>query len=229
MQTKKWRLHCAGCDTVPPSTRPPTLRRSRHLHLHSIPRRWKQHIPRNYGSHPAEHHRNNHQCEHLKTCANNIIISGQLMSTNAYMALQLQVIIFSMVLHLGPGRFFSFVIVYTVGKTPWTGDQPVAMTLRTHRTTQAQNKCRQDIHTSTGIWTHDLSVRGDEDGSYLTARSVCDRPCNYNGGWYKSRKITMHINACRPIREVLWKEQFDVQLTAYFCVVCRSWWLVKCN
>jgi hypothetical protein len=24
------------------------------------------------------------------------------------------------------GRFFSFVILYTVGRTPWTGDQPVA-------------------------------------------------------------------------------------------------------
>jgi hypothetical protein len=37
---------------------------------------------------------------------------------------------------LGPGRFFSFVIRYTVGRTPWTGDQPVARPLPTHRTTQ---------------------------------------------------------------------------------------------
>jgi hypothetical protein len=38
----------------------------------------------------------------------------------------------------GRGRFFffSFVILYTVGKTPWTGDQPVARPLLTHRTTQ---------------------------------------------------------------------------------------------
>jgi hypothetical protein len=33
------------------------------------------------------------------------------------------------------GRFFSFVILYTVGRTPWTGNQPVARPLPTHRTT----------------------------------------------------------------------------------------------
>jgi hypothetical protein len=36
---------------------------------------------------------------------------------------------------LGPGRFFSFVILYTVSRTPWTGDLPVARPLPTHRTT----------------------------------------------------------------------------------------------
>jgi hypothetical protein len=32
---------------------------------------------------------------------------------------------------------------YTVGRTPWMGDQPIARPLRTHRTTQAQNKRTQ--------------------------------------------------------------------------------------
>jgi hypothetical protein len=41
------------------------------------------------------------------------------------------------------GRFFSFLILYTVGRTPWTGDQPVARPLRTHGTTQTQNKPTQ--------------------------------------------------------------------------------------
>jgi hypothetical protein len=40
-----------------------------------------------------------------------------------------------------PGRFFfSFLILYTVGRTPWTGDQPVSRPLPMHRTTQTQNK-----------------------------------------------------------------------------------------
>jgi hypothetical protein len=43
---------------------------------------------------------------------------------------------------VGP-RFFSFLIVYTVGRTPWTGDQPVAKPLPRHRTTQTQNKRTQ--------------------------------------------------------------------------------------
>jgi hypothetical protein len=41
---------------------------------------------------------------------------------------------------LGLGRFFIFLILYAVGGTPWTGDQPVARLLPTHRTTQTQNK-----------------------------------------------------------------------------------------
>jgi hypothetical protein len=41
------------------------------------------------------------------------------------------------------GRFFSFLILYTVGRTPRTGDQPVARPLPTHRTTQIQNKRTQ--------------------------------------------------------------------------------------
>jgi hypothetical protein len=41
------------------------------------------------------------------------------------------------------GRFFSCLIFYTVGWTPWTGDQPVARPLATHRTTQTQNKRTQ--------------------------------------------------------------------------------------
>jgi hypothetical protein len=32
------------------------------------------------------------------------------------------------------GRFFSFLILYTVGRSPWTGHQPVARPLPTHNT-----------------------------------------------------------------------------------------------
>jgi hypothetical protein len=35
----------------------------------------------------------------------------------------------------GLGRFFSILFLYTIGKTPWTVDQPVARPLPTHRTT----------------------------------------------------------------------------------------------
>jgi hypothetical protein len=41
---------------------------------------------------------------------------------------------------LGLGSFFSFLILYTVGRTPWTGDQPVARPLPTRRTTQTQKR-----------------------------------------------------------------------------------------
>jgi hypothetical protein len=41
------------------------------------------------------------------------------------------------------GRFFTFLILYTVGRAPWTGDQPIAMPLHTHGTKQTQNKRTQ--------------------------------------------------------------------------------------
>jgi hypothetical protein len=44
---------------------------------------------------------------------------------------------------LGPGPFFSFLILNTVGRTPWTGDQPIARPLPTYRTAQTLNKCTQ--------------------------------------------------------------------------------------
>jgi hypothetical protein len=42
-----------------------------------------------------------------------------------------------------PWPIFQFLNLYTVGKTPWTGDQRVARPLPTHRTTQTQNKRTQ--------------------------------------------------------------------------------------
>jgi hypothetical protein len=44
---------------------------------------------------------------------------------------------------LNLGRFFSFLILYSDGMTPWTVDQPVAGPLHTHITTQTQNKPTQ--------------------------------------------------------------------------------------
>jgi hypothetical protein len=43
----------------------------------------------------------------------------------------------------GPWPLFQFLNLYTVGKIPWTGDQPVARPLPAHRTAQTQNKRTQ--------------------------------------------------------------------------------------
>jgi hypothetical protein len=61
------------------------------------------------------------------------------------------------------GRSFCLLILYTVGRTPWTGDQPVARPLPTHRTTQTQNKLTQTPMPWGGPETHDLSVPASED------------------------------------------------------------------
>jgi hypothetical protein len=68
---------------------------------------------------------------------------------------------------LDHGRFFSFVILYTAGRTPWTGDQAAARPLPAHR-------INSDIHASSGIETHESSVPAGEDGSYLRSRGHGD-------------------------------------------------------
>jgi hypothetical protein len=44
------------------------------------------------------------------------------------------------VILLDLGQFFSFLILYTIDRTPWMRHKPVARPLPTHRTTQTQNK-----------------------------------------------------------------------------------------
>jgi hypothetical protein len=39
------------------------------------------------------------------------------------------------------GSFFSFLILYTVSRTPWAGDQPVARPLPTHRINSHRHPC----------------------------------------------------------------------------------------
>jgi hypothetical protein len=46
------------------------------------------------------------------------------------------------------GLFFQFLNPYTVGRTPWTVNQPVARPLPTQRTTHRRNTY---IHASSGI------------------------------------------------------------------------------
>jgi hypothetical protein len=64
-------------------------------------------------------------------------------------------------------RFVSlqFLNPKRVGRTPWTGDQPVARPLPT----QTEKK-QTYIHTFSGIRTHDPSVRATEDSSCLRPR-----------------------------------------------------------
>jgi hypothetical protein len=75
----------------------------------------------------------------------------------------------------GLGRFFSFLVVYTVGRTPWKGNQPVGRPLPAHRVTQTQNKHTQTSIPRRGIRTQDRSVRAGEDGSCLRPRGHCAR------------------------------------------------------
>jgi hypothetical protein len=80
-------------------------------------------------------------------------------------------LVFSLALQspLGPGLFFSFMIIFTDGRALWTGDHLVARPLPTHTTTQTQNKRinTPSIHALCGIRTHDPSFRASEESSCL--------------------------------------------------------------
>jgi hypothetical protein len=87
----------------------------------------------------------------------------------------------------GPWPLFQFLNQYTVGRTPWTGDQLFSMPLPTNRTTQPQNKTLADIHASSGIRAHDPSVLAGEDSSCFRLRSRCDRHGMNMVGEFKER------------------------------------------
>jgi hypothetical protein len=50
-----------------------------------------------------------------------------------------------------PWRFFIFLTLYTVRRTPWTGDQHFARPVPAHRTTQTQNKRTQTSMSRVGF------------------------------------------------------------------------------
>jgi hypothetical protein len=52
---------------------------------------------------------------------------------------------------VGPWPLFQFLNLYIVGRTPCTGDQPVARPLPTYRTTQTQNKSTQTAMPGVGF------------------------------------------------------------------------------
>jgi hypothetical protein len=69
--------------------------------------------------------------------------------------------------------------IWTVGRTPWTGDRPDARPLPTHRITQ-HRKTRTHIHAMSRIRTHDPSVRTAEDSTCLRLRGHWDRQYGLN-------------------------------------------------
>jgi hypothetical protein len=74
-------------------------------------------------------------------------------------------------------RFFSFLILYTVGRTPWTGNQPVARPLSTRRSTQTQDKLTQTPHCLEWDSNPRLQCSSGRRQFSLITRGHCDRLC----------------------------------------------------
>jgi hypothetical protein len=83
--------------------------------------------------------------------------------------------IFSSHSHLEYRSDFSvLLIIFTEGRTPWTGDQLVARPLPKHRATQTQNKSihTPNIHALCGIQTHDPGFRASKETTCLRNRGI---------------------------------------------------------
>jgi hypothetical protein len=94
-----------------------------------------------------------------------------------YLPIYLSIYGFTVVL-LDLSRFFSFLILYTVSRTPWMSDQPVARPPPTYTTTQTQNK-RTHRHSFLECDSNPRSQLSREGrwffGSCLRPRGRCDR------------------------------------------------------
>jgi hypothetical protein len=88
------------------------------------------------------------------------------------------------------GRFFSFLIPYTVGRTPWTGDQPVARLLPTHRTTQKRNKRTQTSIPWVGF---EHTIPAFERAKRVYALSNCDRRLSTYSLHKRNQYIGHHV------------------------------------
>jgi hypothetical protein len=79
------------------------------------------------------------------------------------------------------GGFFRFLILYTVGRTPWTGDQPDARPIPIQHNTNTE-QTHTYIHVLSGIRTHEPSVRAGEDILCLRPHGHCGRlnPTRYS-------------------------------------------------
>jgi hypothetical protein len=76
---------------------------------------------------------------------------------------------------VGPCSLLSVLILYTIGRTPWMGDQLVAWPLPAHRTTQTQNEHTQISMSWVGFETTTTALERAK-----TARAL-DRPATVIG------------------------------------------------
>jgi hypothetical protein len=116
-------------------------------------------VLRRSGTEPSISHRYTCICKKIKVKRNH------LRELDVYWRKIIIIIIIIMLYRplLGLGRFFSFLILYTVGRIPWTGDQPVVRPLPIHRI----NAHNTAIHALSGIRTQDPSIRASE-GQIMT-------------------------------------------------------------
>jgi hypothetical protein len=80
---------------------------------------------------------------------------------------------------VGPWPLFQFLNLYTVGRTLWTGDQPFARPLPTHKTTQTQNTRRETSMPRVGFELTILVFERAKTFHALDPGGHCARQCSH--------------------------------------------------
>jgi hypothetical protein len=97
--------------------------------------------------------------------------------------------------------------LYTICRTAWTSDRPVARALHKHRTTQTQNKRTHthtaNIHALSGTRTHDHSLQTNENSSCLSRSATVTGACIINATKYKD--FYFHFKNVFRMQETLYE------------------------
>jgi hypothetical protein len=122
---------------------------------------------------------------------------------------------------VGPWSLLQFSNLFDIdGWTPWTGDQAIARPLSTHRTAQTYKISYTDIHSLSGIGTHDPSIRATEDSSCLSAATMIGT-CLYKFIKKSDRNaVPWHFRTMTATNAILILECFEVLC---FCSL-PEWW-----
>jgi hypothetical protein len=131
----------------------------------------------------------------------------------------------STVFLLDLGGFFSFVIyIQSVGLLGRGSARRKATTCTQNNTNMEYT--HTNVHASSGIWSHDLSVRASEDGSCLRPRNCCDRhpECSLHkiNSWLCS--ITFFRQSHEPLKCISFLSN-SLPFAGYFN---NSWMVFSC-
>jgi hypothetical protein len=127
---------------------------------------------------------------------------------------------------LGPGLFFSFVIIFHIRYDSLDEGSVCRKAART-----GQHKCRinahTDIHALSGIGTQGLSVWDTEDISCLIPRGSCDRHMNNSTCYFFKNSHRLRGNYGAPF-PLLWYHWVLVGLILSWMCVCKWIWCSTC-
>jgi hypothetical protein len=117
------------------------------------------------------------------------------------------------------GRFFCFLILHTVGRTPSTDDRPVARQLSTHRKTQTQNKRTQTFMPWVGF---EPMIQAFERAKAVHA---LDRAATVIGNWnhYVSENsyMSFYISKLCEGNLTLFRSSVELTLKMWLCPADR--------